>query len=266
MRFIDWSGFAQRGTWGMLTSSWAAHLTTLSAAGTRSTCMPCPSCASSSRATTSRPLMQPRLHTVSYRHATHVYQRRASCCRFYLVPEGELCASCPLVSQTDRLARNLEWMQRQIDARRRRRAGTDERATALRRRHILQRRQELDGHGDLRLAAKPGRVGRAIQGAEHVEQLVPVCRRRRDRPRAGGAGRSLRARARAGHEPDPAEAERERHQPGHRARTGVEARSALANTTAHGRCPARDGAGRPIAIWPRDSTSSSSRARAVCRS
>ena len=28
-----WSGFAPRGTWGMLTSSWAAHLVTLSAAG-----------------------------------------------------------------------------------------------------------------------------------------------------------------------------------------------------------------------------------------
>jgi hypothetical protein len=60
--------------------------------------------------------MQPRLHAVGYRDATHVYQRRASCCRFYMVPEGELCASCPLVPQEERLARNRAWMKRQLDA------------------------------------------------------------------------------------------------------------------------------------------------------
>ena len=32
--------------------------------------------------------------------------RRASCCRIYLLPRMELCASCPLVSQEERLARN----------------------------------------------------------------------------------------------------------------------------------------------------------------
>ena len=111
----QWSGFSHRGTWGMLTSSWAAHLTTLSAQGPdqRSAL---PELREFFEGHDLVATMQPRLHTVSYRHATHVYQRRASCCRFYLVPQGELCASCPLVSQTDRLARNLEWMQRQIDA------------------------------------------------------------------------------------------------------------------------------------------------------
>ena len=59
--------------------------------------------------------MRPRLHAVAYRDAVHVYQRRASCCRFYLVPEGELCASCPLVAHEARLERNLAWMKRQID-------------------------------------------------------------------------------------------------------------------------------------------------------
>lgn len=112
----DWSGFAPRGTWGMLTSSWAAHLTTLSADGPdqRQTL---PELRDFFEGDDLAATMQPRFHAVSYRHATHIYQRRAGCCRFYLVPEGELCASCPLVSQTDRLARNLEWMQRQIDGR-----------------------------------------------------------------------------------------------------------------------------------------------------
>jgi len=105
-----WSGFARRGTWGLLTSSWASHFTSLSADP------------DDQRAV--RPLidglfagndivaaMQPRLHEVTHGAATHLFQRRASCCRYYLLPQGELCASCPLVSDQDRLARNLVWMQ-----------------------------------------------------------------------------------------------------------------------------------------------------------
>jgi hypothetical protein len=43
---------------------------------------------------------------------THLYQRRASCCRYYLLPRGSLCACCPLVSQKERERRNLEWMKK----------------------------------------------------------------------------------------------------------------------------------------------------------
>ncbi len=109
-----WSGFAPRGTWGMFTSSWAAHLTALSATGPDQSSV-IPELHRFFDGDDLAARMQPRVHTVSYHDATHVYQRRASCCRFYLVPEGELCASCPLVSQPERLARNLAWMQRQLD-------------------------------------------------------------------------------------------------------------------------------------------------------
>ena len=102
---------------------------------------------------------------------------------------------------------------------------------ALRRRHVVERRQELDGDGDLRVAADAGRVRGAVQGAEHVEQLVSVPGGRRDRPRAGGAGRGVRARARAGDEPDPAQAERQRHEPGRRATGACGRRCRRASTT-----------------------------------
>jgi hypothetical protein len=59
--------------------------------------------------------MRPLMHAVSYRDVTHLYQRRASCCRYYLLPQGDLCASCPLVSHEERLARNLAWMQQQLE-------------------------------------------------------------------------------------------------------------------------------------------------------
>jgi hypothetical protein len=32
----------------------------------------------------------------------------------YLLPQGNLCASCPLVSHDERLRRNAEFMERQL--------------------------------------------------------------------------------------------------------------------------------------------------------
>jgi ferric iron reductase protein FhuF len=110
----QWSGFAPRGTWGMLTSSWAAHLINLSADGPDQRGV-LPELQRFFEGDDLAAVMQPRVHPVTYRDATHLYQRRASCCRFYLVPEGELCASCPLVSQEERIARNVAWMKQQLD-------------------------------------------------------------------------------------------------------------------------------------------------------
>ena len=112
----EWSGFARKGTWGMLTSSWAAQFTGLyehpdDQRGVQPVIEDLfdgPDLVSA---------MRPRLHAVTYGPATHLYQRRASCCRFYLLPQGELCASCPLVSQEERLRRNREWMQTQAERR-----------------------------------------------------------------------------------------------------------------------------------------------------
>jgi hypothetical protein len=110
----DWSGFAPRGTWGMLTSSWAAHFTALGDNRDDQRSM-LPTIESFFAGHDLAAEMQPRLHPVTYRDITHVYQRRASCCRYYLLPQGDLCASCPLVSHEDRLARNIDWMQRQLE-------------------------------------------------------------------------------------------------------------------------------------------------------
>lgn len=107
---FEWSGFARRGTWGMVTSSWASQFTVL--------------CNDRRDHRPIEPVldeffagydivgaMRPLMHAVEWHGAVHLYQRRASCCRYYLVPEGDLCASCPLVSHEERLVRNREWMQ-----------------------------------------------------------------------------------------------------------------------------------------------------------
>jgi hypothetical protein len=109
-----WSGFARRGTWGMLTSSWATHFTSL-AGGDRDQRNVLPLIHGFFAGDDVVAAMQPRLHAVTHRGVTHLYQRRASCCRWYLLPQGELCASCPLVSHDERVARNVAWMQTQFE-------------------------------------------------------------------------------------------------------------------------------------------------------
>jgi hypothetical protein len=107
-----WSGFAPKGSWGMLTSSWASHFTGLSTDSDDQRGMVPLIDALFARGDVVD-AMRPRLHAVTFESATHLFQRRASCCRYYLLPQGDLCASCPLVSHEERLSKNLAWMQTQ---------------------------------------------------------------------------------------------------------------------------------------------------------
>jgi hypothetical protein len=109
----EWSGFARRGTWGMLTSSWAAHITSLHG-DSRDQRPALPILRAFFAGDDVVAIMQPRMHEVTCLGATHLYQRRASCCRIYLLPHHELCASCPLVSHEERVDRNLAWMKTQL--------------------------------------------------------------------------------------------------------------------------------------------------------
>ena len=67
--------------------------------------------------------------------------------------------------------------------------------------------------GLCRALARAGREGRAVQGAEHVEQLDGLRRRRRDRPRPVGAGDRRGRRAGGGDEPGAAQAGQRPAQP-----------------------------------------------------
>jgi hypothetical protein len=111
-----WAGFARRGTWGMLTSAWATQFTTLGddPADHRGLA---PVLVALFDGSDLAAVTRPRLHAVTCGATTHLFQRRASCCRYYLLPQGELCASCPLVSDEERLRRNVHWMQTQADRR-----------------------------------------------------------------------------------------------------------------------------------------------------
>ncbi len=110
----EWSGFSPKGAWGQITSSWASHfIDAYGLLGNQAGALPVLEAFFAGDDEISK--MQPRLNPVVLGDQTHLYQRRASCCRYYLLPQGSLCASCPLVSDEERLARNLEWMREQVN-------------------------------------------------------------------------------------------------------------------------------------------------------
>jgi hypothetical protein len=112
---FEWSKFSKSAIWGMITSSWAAlFLHVYERIGTQTDALPLLETFFAGNDEVAR--MQPRFHPVTLGGVTHLYQRRASCCRYYLLPQGSLCASCPLVSQEKRIQMNLEWMKKQLES------------------------------------------------------------------------------------------------------------------------------------------------------
>ncbi len=110
----EWSGFARNGIWGMLTSSWAAQFTALCENRTDQRAM-LPVIESLFVGNDAVAKMRPRMREVPCGEAVPLYQRRASCCRWYLLPQGELCTSCPLVSDAERVHFDLAWMKKQLE-------------------------------------------------------------------------------------------------------------------------------------------------------
>ncbi len=108
-----WSGFSVRGAWGQVTGSWASQfISACDSLGDQRNAVPMLDEFFAGDDDVAR--MRPRCHLVTHEAVTHVYQRRASCCRYYLLPQGSLCASCPLVSHDERLRRNREFMKQQL--------------------------------------------------------------------------------------------------------------------------------------------------------
>ena len=117
MQVVDtlhgWSGFSKKGSWGLITSSWASlFLLVYDRVGSQMEAWPV--MRAFFQGEDEIAAMAPQLHPLSVGNVTQLYQRRGSCCRFYLLPAGSLCASCPLVSPEERKQRNLTWMKQQF--------------------------------------------------------------------------------------------------------------------------------------------------------
>jgi hypothetical protein len=90
-----WSAFAERAMWGVLASLWASHFIALWPAqdDQRPLARMLDAVFAGDDAVAE---MRPAVTAVESGGIVRLRQRRASCCRFYLVPGGGLCASCPL--------------------------------------------------------------------------------------------------------------------------------------------------------------------------
>jgi ferric iron reductase protein FhuF len=106
----NWSHFSMRGLWGLVTSSWGAQFFNIFGEidGQESGLQHVRQFFQGNDIVAQ---MQPDFYPVTFRNVTHIYHRRASCCRFYKIPQGQLCASCPIVSQEERLQRNQAYMK-----------------------------------------------------------------------------------------------------------------------------------------------------------
>jgi len=106
----EWSHFSMRGIWGMITSAWGSQFINIfGEIDEQQHALPYVRQLFEGNDVVSQ--MQPYFYPVTYQHATHVYHRGASCCRYYLLRQGQYCASCPLISQEERIQRHKEWMK-----------------------------------------------------------------------------------------------------------------------------------------------------------
>ena len=111
-----WSHFSMRGIWGMITSAWGAQcIQIFGEIGEQIQGLSWVRQFFEGNDVVSQ--MQPQFYPVTYQHVTHVYHRGASCCRYYLLRQGHYCASCPLISQEERLQRQHAWMKHLIEPR-----------------------------------------------------------------------------------------------------------------------------------------------------
>lgn len=102
-----WSHFPRNAIWGQIASSWGAQFEpVLTALGREREVLPV------ARAFFDNDRYAPRMYEVQHCGTTHVYHMRSTCCLYYKAPEGNYCASCPLISEDERLARNKAWMER----------------------------------------------------------------------------------------------------------------------------------------------------------
>lgn len=109
----DWSRFSKRALWGQITSSWGGQFTSIFAHLDRRV-----EALDHVRAFFDAPNFvvgaRPTYYLVSHLGATHVYHRRATCCLYYKLPNANYCASCPLISQEDRIKRNKDWIEKAL--------------------------------------------------------------------------------------------------------------------------------------------------------
>jgi ferric iron reductase protein FhuF len=108
-----WSHFPPRATWGMISSSWGAQCSNVFAR-VGDQCSGAELARALFGGTDVLAQTQPRFYPVTYNSVTRMYYRSSSCCRYYLLPNKQYCAQCPLLEEDHRLRRNVEWLKKSL--------------------------------------------------------------------------------------------------------------------------------------------------------
>ena len=109
----QWSRFSRHALWSMATSSWAAQFSSVARQlgdverGTRE--------AQALFALADAEIVRsaPELYEVREDQMVCTCQKRAACCLYFKSPGRNFCASCPILTKEDRLARNRSWVRAQ---------------------------------------------------------------------------------------------------------------------------------------------------------
>lgn len=110
-----WSRLSPKALWGQVTSSWSAQFEPiLSELGRADEAL----AAARSFFEAEGPAFEsaPTLYVVEHCDVTRIHHRRSSCCLYYKVKDGSYCASCPLISQEERVTRNKAWIARTTES------------------------------------------------------------------------------------------------------------------------------------------------------
>jgi hypothetical protein len=108
-----WSHFPPRATWGMISSSWGAQCSNVFAR-VGDQCSGAELARALFRGSDIIAETQPHFYPVTYNTVTRMYYRSSSCCRYYLLPNGQYCAQCPLIDDDLRVRHNVEWLQKSL--------------------------------------------------------------------------------------------------------------------------------------------------------
>jgi ferric iron reductase protein FhuF len=105
----QWSRFSIRALWGMITSSWGSQFVQImQQIGAQEAGL-----TEAERFFDGHDMvaqMRPHFYPVTHQQGTRIFHRRSACCRYYLIPHGGYCASCPLIPEEESIARNRQWM------------------------------------------------------------------------------------------------------------------------------------------------------------
>lgn len=105
----EWSRFSRHALWSMAVSSWAAQFASIGTRlGRRDKAV-----RDARRVFALDPEIAraaPEAYVVRAKNKSLVCQKRSACCLYYKGPSKHFCASCPIISKDERLARNREFV------------------------------------------------------------------------------------------------------------------------------------------------------------